>query len=157
MKQKNNYMSYRIRYKGKKVSLFDRVNEIKEQLKQVLPEIDGERIIFMLSHCRQFYEGNLYKGRRTTNPLEKSKREKYDLTQTEKILYDFLLRNNLNPSTTYRWFLAIRVPEDIKEKLKKGQISIKKAMEISHNRRRAKESNTGLLMMEEMREIIRGL
>ena len=80
-----------------------------------------------------------------------------ELTQTELILYDFLLRNKYNPSTTYRWFLASRVPDDVKQKLEKGQISVKKAMEIAYNRKRVRESNFGLLMMEEMRQIVRGL
>jgi len=150
-------MSYRVRHKGQKISLFDRVAEIKKQLNQVLPEIEPDRLINMLCRCRMYYEGNLYYGRRTTDPEEKKKRKPKDLTQMERVLYDFLLRNNLNPSTTYRWFLATRVPDDIKDKLNKGQISYQKAMEISYNRKRVRESNIGLLMMEEMRIIIRGL
>ena len=150
-------MTHRIRHNGHKKSVFDRVTEIKEQLEQVLPEIEGDRLISMMCHCRRYYEGNLYKGRRTSDQEEKKKRKQLSLTQTERILYDFLIKNNLNPSTTYRWFLAVRVPEDIKDKLRKGQISYKKAMEISYNRKRVRESNIGLLMMEEMRFIIRGL
>jgi len=150
-------MTYRVRDKGRKISLFDRVNKIREQLNQILPEIEGNRLLSMLCHCRRYYEGNLYYGRRTADPQEKKKRKQLDLTKTERILYDFLLKNNINPSTVYRWFLACRVPEDIKDKLKKGQLSYKKAMEISYNRKRVRESNIGLLMMEEMRTIIRGL
>jgi len=150
-------MTHRVRDKGKKISLFDRVSEIKQQLKQIIPEVEGSRLITMLCHCRRYYEGDLYYGRRTANPEEKKKRKQLDLTQTERILYDFLIRNKLNPSTIYRWFLAVRVPEDIKDKLAKGQISYKKAMEISYNRKRVRESNIGLMMLEEMRIIVRGL
>lgn len=150
-------VTHRVRYKGKKVSLFQRVAEIKKQLKQVLPEIEESRLISMLGHCRMLYENHFYYGRRTYDPGEKKKRKQRKLTETERILYDFLLKNNLNPSTTYRWFLAVRVPDDIKDKLEKGQISYKKAMEISYNRKRVRESNTGLLMLEEMRTIIGGL
>lgn len=157
MKLSNLNMSYRVRDKGKKISIFDKVSEIKKQLNQILPEIEGNRLILMLCHCRRYYEGNLYYGRRTSNKDEKVKRKKLDLTPTERILYDFLMKNKLNPSTTYRWFLATRVPEDVKDKLKKGQLSYRKAMEISYNRKRVRESNIGLLMMEEMRTIIRGL
>lgn len=150
-------MTYRVRFNGKKISIFDRVNQIKEKLNQILPEIEPSRLLIMLGHIRRFYEGNLYYGRRTSNQEEKDKRERLELTQTERILYDFLLKEKLNPSTAYRWFLATRVPDDIKEKLTKGQISYRKAMEISYNRKRARESNIGLLMMEEMRVIVRGL
>lgn len=150
-------MTYRVRYKQKKISLFDRVNQIKQQLKQVLPEVENGRLISMLGHCRRYYEGSLYYGRRTANKEDRKQRKQLSLTEVERVLYDFLLKNNLNPSTTYRWFLAVRVPEDIKDKLNKGQISYKKAMEISYNRKRVRDSNIGLLMMEEMRTIIRGL
>ena len=150
-------MTYRVRDNGRKVSLFDTVSKIKQQLKQVIPEIEEGRLINMLCHCRRKYEGILYYGRRTQDKEERKTRKKLELTQTELILYDFLLRNKYNPSTTYRWFLASRVPDDVKQKLEKGQISVKKAMEIAYNRKRVRESNFGLLMMEEMRQIVRGL
>ncbi len=150
-------MTYRVRDNGKKRSLFDKVAEIKKLLNQVLPELDGNRLLTMLGHCRRYYEGSLYYGRRTSDPEVKKERLKLDLTDLERVLYDFLLRQRLNPSTTYRWFLACRVPQDIKEKLENHQISYRKAMEISYNRKRVRESNIGLLMMEEMRIVIRGL
>ena len=154
MKLSNLGMTYRCRENGKKRSLFDKVHEIKQQLKQTLPEIEGYRLINMLGHCRRYYEGNLHYGRRGIPENRKKKRK---LTDTERVLYDFLLRNNLNPSTAYRWFLATRVPDDIKEKLAKNQISFRKAMHIAYNRKRARESNVGLLMMEEIRIVIREL
>jgi len=143
-----------IRENGYKRSIFDKVHEIKEQIKKILPELDGSRLMQMLCHCRQQYEGKLHYGRSNVPENWKKKRE---LTEAERLLYDLLLRMNLNPSTTYRWFLASRVPSDIHEKLTKGLISQKKALEIAANRRRVKESNTGLLMMEEIRTIMRSL
>jgi hypothetical protein len=157
MKLSNLGMTHKIRENGHKKSIFGKTSEIKEKLKQILPEIQGDRLISMLGHCRRYYEGNLYYGRRARNKKEKENRKPLKLTEMEKILYDFLIRNKLNPSTTYRWFLATRVPEDIKDKLRKGQISYKKAMEISYNRKKVRESNTGLLMLEEILEVIRGL
>src|SRR3989344_3980155 len=143
-----------IRENGKKRSIFDKVNEVKQHIKATLPEVDSDRLIHMLSHCRRYYEGNLYYGRRS---IEENQQKKRDLTETERILYDLLLKMNLNPGTAYRWFLATRVPFDIKEKLEKGMISQRKAMEISANRKRVRESNIGLLMMEEIRTIMRSL
>ena len=144
--------NWRIREHGQKVDIFQKVTEIKQQLKEIMPEIEGDKLIAMLSHCRNYYGGKLYYGRR-----DSPNRKPRELTQNERILYDFLLRNKLNPGTTYRWFIATRIPSDIKEKLIKGQISQKKALQISANRRRVKESNAGLLMMEEIRTIMRGL
>lgn len=146
--------NYQIRENGRKRSLFDKVNEIKQHLKELLPEIEGDRLIAMFSHCRRFYGGKLHYGRVHNKENRSRVRE---LTPAEQLLYDYLLKNNLNPCTTYRWFIATRLPSDIMEKLEKGQISQKKAMQISANRRRTKESTQGLLMMEEIRNVIQKL
>lgn len=148
------YINHRIRSNGKKINIFDKVHHIKKDLKVLLPEIEEDKLLSMFSHMRAYYEGKLHYGRRS-NPANWSRKK--ELTEAEKIIYDYLLKNKLNPSTTYRWFLATRVPEDIKDKLKQGRLSYKKALEISANRRRKRESNTGLLMMEEINNVIRSL
>lgn len=147
-------INHQIRENGKKRSIFDKVNEVKQHIRAIIPELDGDRLIHMLSHCRNFHDGKLHYGRRGIPENIQRIRE---LTETEKILYALLLKLELNPSVVYRWFLATRVPADIKEKLAKGQISQKKALEISANRKRVKESNVGLLMMEEIRTIMSSL
>jgi hypothetical protein len=147
-------MNYRIREKGKKINIFDKINQIKKDIKALLPEIEDDRLLIMFSHTRRYYEGKLYYGRRTN--LENLERKR-ELTEAEKIVYDYLLKNKLNPSTAYRWFLACRVPSDVKEKLVQGRLSYKKALQISANRKRVRESNTGLLMVEEINNIIQSL
>ena len=149
----------RIREKDrKKKNIFDKVNEIKRDIRRTIPEVDEYRYINMLSRCRRKYRGVLYKGRiGNIKKLPVELRLKDDLTVNERILYDYMLKNKLNPCTTYRWFIATRIPDDIKEKLGKNLISTKKAMEISANRKRVRESNQGLLIMEELRTIVGGL
>lgn len=154
-KNNNNvFINKKVRYKGKKIPIFDRINQIKSDLKELLPEIEENKFLSMLSHIRNFHYGNLHYGRRNTSGNEKRKRA---LTNNEKIVYDYLLKNNLNPSTTYRWFVACRLPSDIKEKLQKGQVSFKKAMLIADNRKKAKLSNQGLLMIEEINNVVSSL
>ena len=148
------FINTNIREKGKKVNIFDKVNRIKRDIKGLLPEIEEDRIIPMFAHIRNFFYGNLHYGRRE-NP--ENKKRKRNLTEAERVLYDYMLKTNLNPSTTYRWMIACRVPADIKEKLAKGQISFRKAMQISANRKRIRESNTGLLMVEEINNVVRSL
>jgi len=146
--------NYRIRENGRKINIFDKVNEIKQHLKDIIPEIESDKLIVILSHCRAYYEGKLHYGRR--NVPENLQRTR-ELTANERIVYEYLLKNKLNPSTTYRWFIATRLPQDVREKLAKGEIGQKQAMLISANRRNAKMSQIGLLMMEEIREIIQKL
>ena len=59
--------------------------------------------------------------------------------------------------TTYRWFLVSKLPEDIKDKLKKGIISVSQARKVATNRLRQRESNEGLSMMVDIQEIVRCL
>ncbi len=156
MSKNNNqtFINKNVRYKGKKISIWDRINRIKNDLKELLPEIEEDKFLSMASHVRNFYYGKLHYGRRNNPENQKKKRE---LTEAEKILLDYYMKNNLNPSTTYRWFIACRLPSDVKEKLQKGQVSFKKAMLIADNRKKSKLSNTGLLMIEEINNVVRSL
>jgi hypothetical protein len=142
----------RIRDNGKKKNIFLKVSEIKQQLKTIVGEIEGSELLSIISHVRNHYYGKLYYGRR-----DSPNRKRRPLTKIEMLVYDFFLKNNLNPSTTYRWFIATRLPSDIKEKLSKGQLSQKNAMQIAANRKRVKHANQGLLLLEELRTIVRGL
>ena len=148
------FINKNVRYKNKKVPIFDRINRIKNDLKALIPEVDEDRFLSMLSHIRNFSYGKLHYGRRAIpENLDRTR----ELTANEKIVYDYMLKNNLNPSTTYRWFVACRLPSDVKDKLQKGQISFKKAMIISDNRQKSKMSNMGLLMIEEINNIVSSL
>ena len=148
------FVNKNVRYKGKKIPIWDRINRMKNDLKELLPEIEENKFLSMASHVRNFFYGNLYYGRRTKKGDPQKKRF---LTEAEKILLDYYIKNNLNPSTTYRWFVACRLPSDIKAKLQKGQVSFKKAMLIADNRKKSKLSNTGLLMIEEINNIVQSL
>jgi len=143
-----------VRYKGKKIPIFDRINMIKNDLRELLPEVEEDRYLSMFSHIRNFFYGKLHYGRRNDPANKERKRE---LTEAEKVILDYMLKNKLNPSTTYRWFVACRLPADVKEKLEKGQVSFKKAFLIADNRKKSKMSNTGLIMIEEINNIVRSL
>ena len=94
----------RIRENGKKRNLFDKVNEIKQFIKTIFPEIDGDRLMAIMAHCRAYYEKKLYYGRRSSPT-----RIRRELTLNERIIYDWMLKNNLRPGTVYRWFLASKL------------------------------------------------
>jgi len=49
------------------------------------------------------------------------------------------------------------MPSDIKEKLQKGKISFRKAFLIADNRKKSKMSSTGLLMIEEINNLVSSL
>ena len=43
-----------IRENGKKRNIFDKVNEIKRDIKAILPEVEGDKLIAMLSKIRTY-------------------------------------------------------------------------------------------------------
>lgn len=140
----------RIRENGKKRSLFDKVNEIRGFIKTILPEMDDDKLMGIMSRCRCAYEGKLYYGRRGSATCRTR-----EMTVSERIVYDYLLKNGMKPNTVYRWFLAARIPSDIQALLKSHRISVKQAFQMSTNRLRNRLSSEGLIMMEEIRQIIR--
>jgi len=148
---------------GRKRSIFDKVAEIKKEFKVIIPEIKEDELIGMMSRCRNYYHKVLEYGRRKRKDAKdkeanvKIKNRARKLTINEQIIYDYMLKNNLNPSTTYRWFIATRLPSDLKEELEKGIIGQKLAMQLSANRRRTKNSSIGLAMMEDIRNIVKRL
>ncbi|MBU1103936.1 MAG: hypothetical protein KJ600_05255, partial [Nanoarchaeota archaeon] len=54
------FINTQIREKGKKINIFDKVNQIKKDLKGLLPEIEEDKIIPMFSHVRNFFYGKLH-------------------------------------------------------------------------------------------------
>jgi hypothetical protein len=139
-----------VRSNGKKVNIFDKVLEIKKDLSEILPEIEGDKLIALFSRVRTYYANKrkgVYIGRSNKGILR-------PLTEIEEILYGYLIQKGLNPATTYRWFTATRLPSDIRIQLSKGQVSYKIAMQISANRRKTKQSADGLILMEEVRNIV---
>ncbi len=142
-----------IREDGKKRNIFDKVNEIKRDIKLILPELESDKLIRMLSKIRTYLA-----HKRKGVPLGRRGWKGYrDLTSNERILYEYILKNGLNASTTYRWFIATRLPSDVKERLSKGQLSFRKAMEISANRRRAEYNSKSVDILEEIKIAMRGL
>ena len=82
-----------IRENGKKRSIFDKVNEIKRDIKTILPEVEGEKLIYMLSKIRT-YLSHKKKG----IPIGRHGWKDYrDLTFNERAVYEYLMKNNLAP------------------------------------------------------------
>ena len=139
---------------GRKRSIFAKVSEIKREIRVMIPEIRDDELLGIMSRCRSFYHGVLHYGRRGNPDNRKRKRE---LTINEKVVYDYLIRNDLNPSTTYRWFIATRLPSDVRESLEAGKIGQKTAMKIWAERRNAKSTGMSINLIEDIRNFVHKL
>ena len=126
----------------KHLNIFEKMDFVKTLLRNRFADIDdGYKMSIVLCRLAHYCNGS-YKG---------------ELTEEERILFDLLLKENLNANTVYKWYLLTRSPADIKHKLRKGVISQKQAFRINANRKRVKELTIGLELMEEARAFVQGL
>lgn len=138
----------------RRLSMMDKVVQLKKDFKTLLPEIEEDKYIIMLCHISYFCEDK--KNYRSRNTRTKTFKRK-PLTEAEKVMLDHLLKNNLVPITAYKWFRVCKLPEDIQDRLKKNQISVKEAIRTGTNRLKQRQSNSGLMMIEEINNIVAGL
>ena len=97
-----------------------KVNELKFLLEKEFPELDARNMHERMSKIGHYHynkKGSMIFG-------------------LDKKLYNFLIKNSYNPYTVYRWLLLEKVPEDIRFQLNERQISQRKAIKLSMERKR---------------------
>jgi hypothetical protein len=63
-------------------------------------------------------------------------KKRFLLIGEDRELYNLLVESSYNPFTVYRWLLLERVPEEVKWQLKNRQVSQKRAITLTLERRR---------------------
>ncbi len=53
------------------------------------------------------------------------------LTKEEAMIYEWMLNHSYSPNTVYKWLLAMKTNKDVHEKLKKGTVSLNKAIKCA--------------------------
>lgn len=139
---------------NRRISQMDKVTQLKKEFKSLFPEIEQEQYIKMLGHVYWYHRNKREYRERIRGRFGKLRA----LTPAEIIMLDHLLKNNINPKTIYKWFHVCKLPEDIKTRLRNNEItSVVEARKIAANRMRQRDSNAGLLMLEEINGVIKSL
>ena len=123
--------------------VFEKVVLLKGLLDSTIPEVkklDEFEYKRMMCHLAHYHCNN-----------------RQTLTEIEMLAYDTLIRNDVNPSTAYKWFCLTTLPKDFQHKLRTGRITQKQALRKATKRRRDKEIASGFEIMEMVRESIRRL
>ncbi|MFH1972630.1 MAG: hypothetical protein ABIJ18_04095 [archaeon] len=97
-------------------TVYDKMRVLKEGLKKEFKWLKDREMFGAMSKLSSWH----YPNKRTKT---------MKLTNQEAMIYEFLLKNNYNPSTCYKWMLACCTNEDLQKKLMKGEISMKKAIQ----------------------------
>jgi hypothetical protein len=96
-----------------------KLEQVRELIVMRFPKMDVRNLVEKMSKVGHYHYN----------------KKKYLLLGENRELYNFLIENSYNPYTIYRWLLLERIPSEIKWQLKNKQISQKRAIELSMERR----------------------
>ena len=107
----------------------------------LLGKIDGlkaEEIVLSLCHVAKSHYGY----------------RKEPLTEKEMLVYDLLLREDINPETAYEWVLATKGDDEVNRKLESKEISQKQAIRLTRNNEEMLRVNKSLSILKECRKLL---
>lgn len=147
-----------------KTNLLRRVEKVMTDLKRMFPNIalDEGKVTHILARCRRHYDHNLYYGRQG---VPANRRRQRQLKPDEMLIYNYIkdlkfIENGrevyVNPSTLYRNFLAIRVPEDLRDELLAGKISQVQATKLARMRKSTQQFGQAQIILQEFYNVVAG-
>lgn len=124
-----------------RLEYFKKIKEVRELLERYFPKKDGDELRVMLCRCGHWHN-NKSKG---------------TMREDDLMLYEILLKHGYNPSTVYKWILINQLPEDVVGKLRRKELTQKEAISVVANEKRRQETNLGLLILHQCRQVMRSL
>ncbi|MFW6450428.1 MAG: hypothetical protein ACOCZ6_05220 [Nanoarchaeota archaeon] len=96
-------------------TVYDKYRKIFGEVKKAFPEIDQKEFFRITSKLSTWH-------------YPKKRWDTMTLSKQETAVYEWMLNNEYNPSTVYKWMLAMNTTKDIQNKMKKGTVSLKQAI-----------------------------
>ncbi|MBN2421043.1 hypothetical protein JXB27_02070 [Candidatus Woesearchaeota archaeon] len=125
---------------SRRENYFEKIALVKQKLMPAIEGLNDKQLRSVICHC-SYYSA----GRRKI------------LTDKEREIYDLLLSKGFNARTAYNWFCLINVPDHIRQKILKKQISYADAQAKSNAWRRMISTKSGKEIVEQVQNIIGGL
>ncbi len=101
-----------------KGTVYDKYVRIHNTVRKIFPDIDKKKFFKIVATLSTWH----YPKKRSDGQM---------LTKEQAMIYEWMLNNNYNPGTVYKWLLAMNTNKDNQDKLKKGSMSLKKAMKCA--------------------------
>lgn len=101
-----------------KGTVYDKYVKIHNEIKKDFPNLGK----------KEFYK---ITAKLSTWHYPKKRWESQTLTKEETMIYEWMLNREYNPSTVYKWMLALNTNKDVQERLKNGVMSLKGAMKCA--------------------------
>jgi len=99
-------------------TVYDKYAKIVKEIEKDFPDLDK----------KEFYR---ITAKLSTWHYPKKRWYSMTLAKDEAMIYEWMLNRGYNPSTVYKWMLAMNTNSDIQDKMKKGTISLKKAIKCA--------------------------
>ncbi|MBS3148344.1 hypothetical protein J4219_05645 [Candidatus Woesearchaeota archaeon] len=112
--------------------------ELKQRLGVMLPEKSPLEIRKTVRRIGRFYYGEIK-----------------DLTEEEQVVEDLLQKYGIKAPTLYQWLLQTLVPEELKDRMEKGEVSGIQAIRAMQNRERQRKAAVGLTLLEGARSLVK--
>jgi len=77
------------------------------------------------------------------------------LSEEELILRDMILRWKIRPATLNQWLINLVVPEDIRQRIEDGTLTISQAKNIYTNKERQRRAAIEIRILEEARQLVK--
>jgi len=127
--------------KNQSTDFFVKRKIVEELINKTFSKMSGDEILTILCRLENYWVNN----------------RKHQLTVRESIFYNMLIENDFIPCTVYRWFYKTIIPSDVSERIKKHRISKKQFERMKDNMAKWQRVNQEFKLVEQGKEIIRGL
>ncbi len=112
--------------------------ELKARLSQVVPEAKPEEIRKMVRRVSRWEYGEVKK-----------------LSEQELEIRDIILSSAIRPATVFKWLLTGIVPDDLRDKIEQGTITLVQAGRLHLNRQHQVRAAAEIRLMESARAVVR--
>lgn len=102
---------------GTNMNVFEKLRQVKGRVADVYPSMDVET----LKDIVQFLANNWHGTK---------KKDGVKLTQQQLSIYELLMKNGYSPTTVYKWLLVASSPQEIRDRLRNNELSIREALKL---------------------------
>lgn len=129
---------YKIRYKEmRRKNTYKKALILKNTFRDLFSHRSEKEILYMLSQCGHNYYGQ----------------KKKILSDDAKVMYEYLVTHNYNPSTVYKWFLLFITDEAIQQDIINNNLSQARVKRVIGTRIKQEQTAKTWEFMESARMI----
>ena len=107
---------------NKKMNVLDKLRVLREHVNSVFPEMSLDEFRLNISFLSNCWHGN-------------KRKKNVTLTKEQLTIYELLTKNDYNPATVYRWLLLATAPQEVRERVRSGQLSVRQALKVRKEHR----------------------